>query len=129
MKLHHTILVARILLGLAFIIFGLNFWLKFMPTPPPPSELADQFIGALFVSGFLAAVKVIEILGGLALLSGRFAPLGLTLIGGTLAVITGYDIFLAGKLNPMVLALDALALFLLFAYRKNFHSLLQAPKV
>ena len=36
----------RLFLGLVFIVFGLNFFLHFMPTPPAPPRGA-AFAGAL----------------------------------------------------------------------------------
>jgi len=60
-----AVLVARVVLGLPFLVFGLNHFLHFMPMPEqtlPPN--AEQFMSALFASGYLNAVKVLEIIGG-----------------------------------------------------------------
>ena len=121
-------LIVRILLGAAFVAFGLNYWLKFMPTPGPPNEQAGAFMGALFASGFLQVVKVLEVIGGLCLLSGRLAPLGLTLLGPVLVVILLYDVFLAQAFNPVSTGLSVMALFLLYCFRGNFRGLLSAPR-
>jgi hypothetical protein len=122
-----AILGARILLGVAFLTFGLNYWLKFL-SMPPASGLAGQFMGALFVSGFLALVKFLEIVGGAALLSKRFAPLGLVILGPILANILLYDIFLAKAFHPLGTLLLVLEVFLIWAYRKNFAGVFEAPK-
>ena len=121
-------LAIRILLGAAFVAFGLNFWLKFMKTPPPNAELAGQFTGALYVSGFLAVVKVLEVLGGAALLSGRFAPLGLVILGPILVVIILWDIFLNKSFNPVSSALMAMWVFLMIRYRANWNGIFGAPR-
>jgi putative oxidoreductase len=42
-------LIARILLGLLFLVFGLNGFLHFIPMTPPPG-LAGQYMGALFLA-------------------------------------------------------------------------------
>jgi hypothetical protein len=61
-----VIAVARTLLGLVFVVFGLNFYLHFLPQPPPPSPEAGAYAGALFGAKIFSVIKPIEILGGLA---------------------------------------------------------------
>ncbi len=125
----NAITAARLLLGIAFVTFGINYWLKFIPmggpTPPP---LAGQFMGALFASGFLALVKALEVAGGLALVSKRFAPLGLVILGPIVANIFLYDIFLAKAFNPIGALVLVLEVFLIWAYRKNFAGVFASPK-
>lgn len=72
----HIPTLARLLLGLIFVVFGLNMWLHFIPIPPPPEGPAKDFMFAIYGTGFLTVVKVLEVLGGLLLLSGRFTNLG-----------------------------------------------------
>jgi len=123
----HATLIARNLLGLAFVVFGLNFFLKFLPNPAP-TGLAAQFMGALAPSGYLAVVKVLEIVGGLALLSKRFAPIGLVILGPIVANILLYDLFLAKAFNPVGFLVLVLEVFLIWAYRKNFAGVFAAPR-
>lgn len=123
----YATITARVLLGAVFLIFGLNYFLKFIPIPPSDG-LAAQFMGALFASKFLLVVKLIEIIGAGLLLSGRFAPLGLTLLGPIVISITLYDLLLAKAFNPAGALVGLLSLFLLYAYRKNFSALIEAPK-
>jgi putative oxidoreductase len=75
-----AVLVARILLGLTFLVFGLNGFLDFLHMPMPPGP-AGQYMGVLFVSHYLHAVFLVEVIGGVLLLSGQFIPLGLVLLG------------------------------------------------
>ena len=72
--------IARILLGLIFTVFGLNGFLHFIPLPFP-ADVAGQFMGALFVSHYYVAVFAVQVAGGILLLSNRFVPLALTLLG------------------------------------------------
>ena len=37
-----VIIIARVLLGLVFFVFGLNGFLHFMPNPPPPPAAANS---------------------------------------------------------------------------------------
>lgn len=123
----HATLVARILLGLVFLVFGLNFFLKFLPIPPAEGRAA-AFMGALFTSGYLAVVKVLEILGGALTISGRFTPLGLLILGPIVVNIALYDLYLAKAFNPAGALVAVLSLFLLVAYRRNFAGLVAQPR-
>jgi putative oxidoreductase len=73
-----AILISRFLLGMGFIIFGLNILHPFMASPPPPEgSLAAQFVAVMVSSHWIALVGVLQLLGGLLLVIGRTAPLGL----------------------------------------------------
>ena len=72
--------ITAALLGLVFIVFGANFFLHFIPIPKPPEgSPAAMFMGGMFVSGMLAFVKVLEILGGM--LMAKFAGIILETVG------------------------------------------------
>ena len=120
-----AIIIARTLLGLVFFVFGLNAFFNFIPMPPPPAGLAADFMKALFVSHYLYAVKCFEISGGLILLSGRFTPLGLTLVGPVIVNILFYDIFLDNSGLPLGFVVAVLALFLLWQKRYAFAGLVR----
>src|SRR5205085_795674 len=117
-------IIVRVLLGLIFVVFGLNAFLHFIPMKPP-GGLAGDFSKALFVSHFFYVVAVLQILGGAILLLGRFVPLGLTLLGPVIVNILLFHIFLEPTGLPMALIVAALALFLLWRYRKSFAGLLE----
>jgi len=72
--------VSRFLLGLIFLVFGLNGFLHFIPMPPP-SGVAGQFLGAMFVTKYLLFVFAIQLIGGVLLLVNRYVPLALTILG------------------------------------------------
>jgi uncharacterized membrane protein YphA (DoxX/SURF4 family) len=73
---------AGVLLGLLFVVFGSNFFLKFIPMPPPPpaDTPPGMFLGAVYGTGFLAFVKVLEILGGLLVAIPRTRVVGLLIL-------------------------------------------------
>tara|TARA_R110002049_G_scaffold37392_1_gene117818 strand:+ start:111 stop:491 length:381 start_codon:yes stop_codon:yes gene_type:complete len=126
MKLASTI--ARYLLGLIFVVFSLNFWLQFMPIPmPPEGSNAANFMGAIFMSGFLTVVKVMELIGGLLLLSGRFVNLALAILGPVVINIALYHVVILGAGYEMAVVLSVLALLALLG-RKDFLKVLTASK-
>lgn len=118
------VIIARVLLGLVFVVFGLNAFFNFIPMPPPQGQ-AGAFMGALFTSHYLYAIKIFEISGGLLLLLGRYVPLGLTLLGPVVVNILFYDIFLDRSGLPLGIVIAALALFLLWCHRRAFAGLVK----
>ena len=79
MKIAATI--ARYLLGLVFLVFGLNKFHEFISSGPLPTGVAGQFVGALISSKYLMVVGGFEVVGGLLLLINRYVPIGLSLLG------------------------------------------------
>jgi len=119
----HLPVVARYLLGLLFLVFGLNFWLKFIPIPSPAEgSPAAAFMGALYASGFLTVVKLLEVLGAVLLLAGRYVNLALAWLGPIVVVIGLYHFFLVKGGYPMTVVLGLLALTALTALagRRDF---------
>ena len=121
--------VARIGLGLVFATFGLNKLLPFLPQPPisgPPA----QFFGALFATGYMIPlVAVTEIVAGLMLLSGRYVPLGLTLLAPVIVNIVAFHLFLAPAGLGVPLVVLALELFLAWTFRDAFAPMLRMRSV
>jgi putative oxidoreductase len=121
----YVIIIARVLLGLVFAVFGSNAFLHFIPVPPMQGP-AGAFIGALISSGYIYPIAVLQIAGGLLLLIGaRFVPLGLTLLGPVIVNIMLYHIFLDQSGLPMACFISILALFLLWIYRYKFPAIFQ----
>ena len=79
MKIAATI--ARYLLALIFIVFGLNGFLHFIPQPPPASELAQQYFTVMFTSHYLMFVFGLQLIAGALFLLRRTVPLALTIAG------------------------------------------------
>jgi hypothetical protein len=68
-----TTVIARLLLGFIFLIFGLNGFFHFIPMPPP-SGVAGQFLGALFVSRYFVVVFLLQLIPAVLLLINRYVP-------------------------------------------------------
>jgi len=118
-------IIVRSLLGLTFVVFGLNAFLQFIPLPPPQG-LAGDFMKALFVSHYFYVVAILQIAGGAICLLGRFVPLGLTLLCPVIVNILLFHIFLDRSGLPLAVVVSVLALFLLWAYRQSFGGLFKA---
>ena len=73
-------IIARILLGLMFLVFGLNPFLKFLPMPPLEGAWG-QFLGALVVSHYVWFVGAVQVISGALFLIGRYVPLAIALSG------------------------------------------------
>jgi hypothetical protein len=119
--------IARYLLGGAFVLFGLNGFLQFLPAPPPPPPAALSFASALQATGYMfPLIKGTEVIAGLLLLGNRFVPLALTLLAPVLVNILAFHVFLApaGLLLPFVLL--AAELVLAWSYRDAFVPMLRA---
>ena len=117
-------IIARSLLGLIFVVFGANMFLHFIPMPPPPEGPAREFMTALFVSHYLYVVGALQVVGGLLLFTGRWVPLGLTLVGPVIVNIVCFHALMAPAGLPMAIAVSVLVISLLWNYRKNFAGIL-----
>jgi uncharacterized membrane protein YphA (DoxX/SURF4 family) len=117
-------LIARLLLGLLFLVFGLNGFLNFMPAPPPMPEAAGAFAGALAATGYMfPLIKGIEVLVGILLLSNKFVPLALILLAPVSVNIFLFHAVLApaGMALPVIIVL--LHVFLGWANKASFKPL------
>jgi putative oxidoreductase len=119
-------IIARVLLGFIFVVFGLNIFLHFIPTPPPPPSLVGDFSKALLMSHYLQVVGALQVIGGALLLIGRFVPLGLLLIGPVIVNIDLVHILMDPSGLPMAAFISILAIFLLWRHRDAFAGVLRA---
>ncbi len=116
--------IARYLLGLVYLIFGLNGFLHFIPTPPPPGP-GGMFMGGLFVSHELMVIMALQALGGLLLLVNRFVPLTLIVLGAITANIVLFHAFMAPSGLPVALFLTVLLALTFWNVRSAFRPVFQ----
>jgi putative oxidoreductase len=111
-------LIARILMGLAFVVFGLNGLFNFLPAPPPlPDNDAGRFVRALIHSHYFLVVAAVQVMGGALLLIGRYIPLGLVLLGPVIVNILCFHIFM--DLKGIVPGLITAILWFVVAYQRR----------
>ena len=113
-------IIARILLGAAFTLFGLNGFLQFLNMGPMPTGLAGQFIGALALSHYFWVVAALQVAGGVLLLVNRFVPLALVLLGPVIVNILLYHIFLNPAGMLMAVIVTVLWFIVYYAHRQYF---------
>jgi hypothetical protein len=99
------VLISRILLGIVFLVFGLNGFLNFIPAPPPVG-VAGQYFGALFVSHYILAVFALQITAGVLLLVNRFIPLALAILAPVLVNIALFHVLMSPQgFAPAIIAI------------------------
>jgi putative oxidoreductase len=113
-------LIARFLLGLIFLVFGLNGFLHFIPAPPPPPGPAGQFSGALLASHYFLVVSALQVAGGLLLLVNRYVPLALVLLGPVIVNILCFHLLMYRTGLPMAVLVAILWGILFLRYRQYF---------
>ena len=113
-------LVARLLLGLIFVVFGLNGFLNFISTGPMPTGLAGQFIAALIASHYFWVVGALQIVGGALLLVNRYVPLALVLLGPVIVNILSYHVFLHPTGIVMAIVVAVLWGIVFYSHRQYF---------
>lgn len=115
----------RIVFGLFCLIFGVNKFAHFLPLPEIPGD-GGTLMSIYATSGFLKIIGVLEIIGGLLLLVGKYVPLTLTIM---IAIMFNAAIFHALHDPPAIVGALlglVLGLALVLAYKDRFSGLLSA---
>jgi putative oxidoreductase len=113
-------IVLRSLLGLIFVVFGLNGFLHFLQNPPVPPAAA-QFFGALFLTGYMMPlIFATQVVGGALLLTGMLVPFGLTILAPVIVNIVLFHLFLAPGGLAVAIAVAAFELFLAWQHWASF---------
>jgi uncharacterized membrane protein YphA (DoxX/SURF4 family) len=117
--------IARILLGVIFLVFGLNGFLQFIKMPPP-TGVALQFTGALIASHEIAVIMLLQVIGAVLLLINRFVPLALLLLGPVIVNIVLFHAFMAPNGLPMALIVSVLWVLTAYGVRGVFVGFLRS---
>lgn len=114
--------VFRILLGFIYLVFGLDYFLHFIPYQPMHTGKVEAFKEGLKGTGyFYPMIKSIQIAGGISLLVNRYAPFfAVVLFPISLNVLLFHTILVpSGWLMGVFLMVPNL--FLGYAYRKYYN--------
>lgn len=124
-------LIARILLGLIFFVFGLAGLLNLLPPPPNMPENLQTFMNGLMASGyFFKLLKGTEVVCGLLLLVGAFVPLALVVLAPIVLNIFLVHLFLEPSGLPMAIVIGVLEVYLAFfasPYKEIVRQLFRCP--
>lgn len=118
-------IIARILLGLVFLVFGCNGFFHFFQMPPPANPVAVQYFTVLASTGYLSVVFALQIIGGLLVLGG-LVPLGLTILCPIIVNTLLFHACMAPEGLPLPIVCALLAIFLIWRYWGNFAGLVRA---
>ncbi len=125
-----TVLVSRILLGFLYLVFGLDFFLHFIPYQPLHTGAAGAFIAGLKGTGYFYPIqKVIQIVGGLSLLLNRYPAFSAVVLFPISLNVLLFHTFLvpSGWLMGVTLLLPNLLLG--YGYRKYYSGMFTAKPV
>jgi putative oxidoreductase len=114
-----AVLISRILLGLLFLVFGLNGFLNFLHGPMP-TGLAGQYLAVMGGTLYLHFVFLVQIVGGVLLLSGQFIPLALVLLGPVIINILLFHVSMQPSGLPPGLFAALLWFIIFFGVRRAF---------
>jgi len=126
MKIAATI--ARYLMGLIFVVFGLNKFFNFIPTGPLPGGLAGQFMTVFIATKYAMLVGSFEVVAGLFLLANRFVPLALAFLAPVIVNI----LFVTATMTPQAVGPTAVVtlcwILVYFRVRSEFAPLYKPTK-
>ena len=120
-----TSAIARYLMGVIFLVFGLNGFLHFIPLPPP-SGVAGQFMGALFVSHYLTLIFGVQVIAAVLLLANRYVPLALAVLAPVIVNILCFHALMAPSGLPLALFVAVLWVLTFVDVRTAFAGLFQS---
>ncbi|TWP52517.1 DoxX family protein [Lentzea tibetensis] len=120
--------VARVLLGLLFLVTGLNGLLNFLPQPTEPMpDGALAFSIALAQTGYmLQLTSLAQAVAGALLVTKRYVPLALALLAPVVVNIFLFHVFLAPSGMVIAVVVSALEVYLAWTYRNSFRPMLRA---
>lgn len=118
----YVIIIARILLGLPFVIFGANALHPFIPTPPMAGD-SGALAMLMMHHGWFTFIGALYVIAGLLLLVGRYVPVALVILGPILVVILLFHVTLSPNELAFPVILTLLEVFLIYAYWPAFSSI------
>jgi len=126
----NTVLVSRILLGFLYLVFGLDYFLHFIPYQPLHTGKPGALVAGLKGTGYIyPMMKVLQITGGLALLINRYAPFfAVALFPISLNVLLFHTILVLSVFYMCVLLMCP-NLLLGYGYRKYYSGMFTAKPV
>lgn len=120
-----ALIIVRVILGIIYTTFSLAFFFKLLPAQEMTGN-TQMFMTGLFATGYIMpVVKFLELLCGLAFLTGRLVPLAAVVIFPITLNIFLFHVFLepTGLVIPAILMIGNI--FLALSYRDRYQMILQ----
>lgn len=120
--------VARFLLGLPLVVFGLNLFLNFIPQPEVEMpEKALAFVAALMGSGYMMPlIGITQLFTGVCLLANRFVALAMVVFFPFMVNSIAFHVYLEPSGLPMACVFLFLNLYLAWVHRAAYRPMLSA---
>ena len=119
-------MIARYLLGLGFLIFGLNGFFHFIPQPPMQPGAAADYVNVLMATHYMLPVCALEVVAAVLLLINRWVPMALTILGPILVNILLFHILMQPATLPMALVFVLLWVLVFLSVKSAFAGLFQS---
>ena len=123
-----VVMIARILLGLIFAVFGANLLFPFIPFPPMPPGPVKDFNTVLMTTHYIVVVGFFQFVPGVLLLINRYVPLALTVLAAELVnILATHILIMHGQgLFPVPILVVLLWLLVFWSVRSAFAGIFQA---
>lgn len=116
-------IIVRMLMGALFVFASTAYFFDLVPQPPLEGDM-KTFREGLDAAGYLMpTVKTVELLCGLAFLSGFFVPLASVVITPVIVNIVGVHVFLDPAGLPVAIFLVGANGFLAYRFRDTYRTL------
>ncbi|MEP7253028.1 MAG: hypothetical protein ABI683_11635 [Ginsengibacter sp.] len=125
-----TVLISRLILGFLYLVFGLDYFLHFIPYQPLHTGVTGALVAGLKGVGYIyPMMKTIQVASGLALLLNRYAPFAAVVVFPiSLNVLLFHTILVpSGWLMGVLLFVPNILLG--FGYRKYYKGLFTAKAI
>lgn len=120
--------IARYLMGLIFLVFGLNKFFNFMPQPPLPGGIPGEFMHVFIATKYAMLVGSFEVVAGLFLLANRFVPLALAFLAPVIVNILFVNATMTPQAIPATAVVTICWLLVYFRVRTAFQPLFLPSK-
>jgi len=121
-----AVIIVRVLMGLLFIFASITYFFNLVPVPEMTGAVKTFNEGLRAAPYFMPVLKTTELLCGLAFLIGRFVPLATVVIAPVIVQIFLFHTFLDKTGLPVAVFLVLANLFVAYAYRESYATLVAA---
>ena|SRR5438128_2094141 len=121
-----AMIIVRTLMGLLFLFASITFLFKLIPIPPMAGPVKTFNEGLMSVGYFFPLLMIVELLCGLALVTGRFVPLATVILAPIIVNIFMFHAFVDRTGLPVAIFLVLANVFIAYYYRDAYAGLLKA---